>query len=92
MLLRAGEIDIATIALWLGQESIKTTYIYQHADPALKHRKWLTGSRRSAPSPADTGHPTPCSRSSKASDYALRPTNLNRAQQRKPTLETTRSA
>ena len=38
MLLRAGEIDIATIALWLGHESIKTTYIYQHADPALKQK------------------------------------------------------
>jgi len=38
MLLRAGDIDIATIALWLGHESIKTTYIYQHADPALKQR------------------------------------------------------
>ena len=38
MLLRAGDIDIATIALWLGHESIKTTYTYQHADPALKQR------------------------------------------------------
>jgi site-specific recombinase XerD len=38
MLLRAGNIDIATIALWLGHESIKTTYTYQHADPALKER------------------------------------------------------
>jgi len=38
MLLRAGDIDIATIALWLGHESIKTTYAYQHADPALKQR------------------------------------------------------
>jgi integrase/recombinase XerD len=38
MLLRAGEIDIATIALWLGHESIKTTYIYQQADPALKQK------------------------------------------------------
>jgi integrase len=38
MLLRAGEIDIATIALWLGHESIKTTYIYQHSDPALKQK------------------------------------------------------
>ena len=36
--LRAGDIDIATIALWLGHESIKTTYTYQHADPALKQR------------------------------------------------------
>ena len=38
MLLRAGEVDIATIALWLGHESIKTTYIYQQADPALKQK------------------------------------------------------
>jgi site-specific recombinase XerD len=38
MLLRAGDVDIATIALWLGHESIKTTYIYQHADPALQQR------------------------------------------------------
>ena len=38
MLLRAANIDIATIALWLGHESIKTTYIYQHADPALKEK------------------------------------------------------
>ena len=34
----AGNVDIATIALWLGHESIKTTYIYQHADNALKQR------------------------------------------------------
>ena len=38
MLLRAGEVDIATIAIWLGHESIKTAYIYQHADPALKEK------------------------------------------------------
>jgi hypothetical protein len=38
MLLRAAGIDITTIALWLGHESIKTTYIYQHADPALKEQ------------------------------------------------------
>jgi integrase/recombinase XerD len=38
MLLRAGKIDIATIALWLGHESIKTTYIYQQTDPALKEQ------------------------------------------------------
>jgi site-specific recombinase XerD len=36
MLLRAQRTDIATIALWLGHESIKTTYIYQHADNKLK--------------------------------------------------------
>jgi integrase/recombinase XerD len=36
MLLQAEHTDIATIALWLGHESIKTTYIYQHADNQLK--------------------------------------------------------
>lgn len=38
MLLKATNVDIATIALWLGHESIKTTHIYQHADPALKEQ------------------------------------------------------
>jgi integrase/recombinase XerD len=38
MLLRAGNIDIATIALWLGHESTKTTRIYEHADPKLKQQ------------------------------------------------------
>ena len=38
MLLRAEHVDIATIALWLGHESIKTTHIYQHADNQLKQQ------------------------------------------------------
>jgi integrase/recombinase XerD len=38
MLLRAQNVDIATIALWLGHESTQTTHIYEHADPALKER------------------------------------------------------
>ena len=38
MLLRAGNIDTATIALWLGHESTKTTRIYEHADPALNEQ------------------------------------------------------
>ena len=38
MLLRAKGVDIATIALWLGHESIQTTHIYEHADPALKEQ------------------------------------------------------
>lgn len=36
-LLQAG-VDIATIALWLGHENIRTTQIYIHADLALKQR------------------------------------------------------
>jgi len=36
-LLQAG-IDIATIALWLGHESIETTHIYLEADLATKER------------------------------------------------------
>ncbi len=36
MLLRARDTDTATIALWLGHESTKTTSIYEHADSALK--------------------------------------------------------
>lgn len=38
MLLRAKDVDIATIALWLGHESAQTTRIYEHADPALKEK------------------------------------------------------
>lgn len=36
-LLQAG-VDIATIALWLGHESIETTHVYLEADLALKER------------------------------------------------------
>ena len=36
MLLKANDVDVVTIALWLGHESIQTTQIYQHADPRLK--------------------------------------------------------
>ena len=36
MLLRANNVDIATIALWLGHEMTQTTHIDEHADPALK--------------------------------------------------------
>lgn len=35
MLLQARHIDIATIALCLSHESIKTTYLYEHAGNAL---------------------------------------------------------
>jgi integrase/recombinase XerD len=36
MLLRAKKVDIHTIALWLGHESIKSTEVYLHADNKLK--------------------------------------------------------
>lgn len=36
-LLHSG-VDIATIALWLGHEELRTTQIYLHADLALKER------------------------------------------------------
>ena len=38
MLLRARDVDIFTIALWLGHESTKSTEIYLHADNKLKQR------------------------------------------------------
>jgi integrase/recombinase XerD len=34
-LLQAG-VDIATIALWLGHESIETTHMYLQADLAMQ--------------------------------------------------------
>ena len=47
-LLTAG-IDITTIALWLGHESIETTQIYLHADMTMKEnaltRTTPTGTR-----------------------------------------------
>ena len=36
-LLQAG-VDIATIALWLGHESIETTHVYLEADLVLKEK------------------------------------------------------
>jgi hypothetical protein len=36
MLLRAKQVDFATIALWLGHESTQTTHIYEN--PRELHR------------------------------------------------------
>jgi integrase/recombinase XerD len=36
MLLRAQNVDLLTIALWLGHESTKSTEIYMHADNKIK--------------------------------------------------------
>jgi len=38
MFLREAGVDISTIALWMGHESIASTQIYLHADLALKQR------------------------------------------------------
>ena len=38
MLLRARDIDLLTIALWLGHETTTSTEIYLHADNKLKQR------------------------------------------------------
>ena len=76
MLLRAGEVDIATIALWLGHESIKTTRIYEHADPKLKEQAIA----RIAPLGTKPGRYRPTDTLlAFASDYALRPITLKPA-------------
>lgn len=38
MFLRQGGVDISTIALWLGHETIATVQIYLHADLAIKEK------------------------------------------------------
>jgi integrase/recombinase XerD len=53
----ASGVDIATIALWLGHESITTTQIYQHADPALKEAEAAIA--RTAPLGAKPGRYRP---------------------------------
>jgi integrase/recombinase XerD len=55
MLLKANDVDIATIALWLGHESTRTTDVYQHADPALKEQAIA----RTAPLGAEPGRYRP---------------------------------
>ena len=58
MLLRAKNVDIHTIALWLGHESTKSTEPYLHADNKLKQRAIEriapTGTRPGRYRPPDT--------------------------------------
>jgi integrase/recombinase XerD len=58
MLLRAQNIDILTIALWLGHESTQSTEIYLHADNRLKQqaidKTTPTGTPPGRYRPADT--------------------------------------
>jgi integrase len=57
MLLRAANVDIHTIALWLGHESTKSTEPYLHADNKLKQqaieRTTPTGTRPGRYRPPD---------------------------------------
>jgi integrase/recombinase XerD len=51
MALRHAGIDLATIALWLGHSTTRSTDIYMHVDPAIKEQ----APARTAP--ADAGKP-----------------------------------
>jgi integrase/recombinase XerD len=57
MMLRAKDVDIFTIALWLGHESTKSTEVYLHADNKLKQaaidRTAPTGTRPGRYKPPD---------------------------------------
>ena len=63
MLLRAPNIDILTIALWLGHESTKSTEIYLHADNKLKQQ----AIERTAPTGTPPGRYRPRTNSSRSS-------------------------
>lgn len=51
MALREQGIDLSTIALWLGHESVETTQMYLHADIRMKERALA----RTSPLPGDQG-------------------------------------
>ena len=58
-LIEAG-VDTATVALWLGHASIRSTAVYIHADLAMK-QKALDRTAPSALREGVTGRPTNCS-------------------------------
>jgi integrase/recombinase XerD len=67
-LLQAG-VDTSVIALWLGHESVQSTQVYLHADPALKEQA-LARTTPPGTTPGRYRPPTSCSPSSKPSNYA----------------------
>jgi len=67
-LLRApAPVDTATIALWLGHETLDSTNKYLHADMELKRRA-LDRTTPTNTKPGRYRAPTGCSHSSRASD------------------------
>jgi integrase/recombinase XerD len=75
MLLRGRDIDILTIALWLGHESTKSTEIYLHADNRLtdSSSRRSTGQLPWARHPADTSRQSHSWRSSNGCDVSDAP-------------------
>lgn len=67
-LLQAG-VDSSVIALWLGHADVRSTNVYLHADLTIKEQALARVDPASTPLAA-TGPQTPCSRSSRACDYA----------------------
>ena len=56
-LLHAGTVDTATIALWLGHETLETTNKYIHADMALKQTRARPHHTTRTPSQGATAPP-----------------------------------
>jgi site-specific recombinase XerD len=70
MALRQAGVDISTIALWLGHESIATSQIYFTPISPSRNARWHAPHRQQPQHLDATGHPTPYSPSSRGCDYA----------------------
>ena len=60
MFMREAKIDISTIALWLGHETIATVQIYLHADLAIKESPRPRSTTWHPARPLPAIRPTPC--------------------------------